>query len=87
MTVRVVDADGHVVTTWQGDVALSVTGAACVHTLRPDGCVPVAGGCARAYLTAGCAGFTVRAEAAGLQSATLEVGAAASADDAGEVAP
>jgi len=87
VTVRVVDADGHVVTTWQGDVALSVTGAACVHTLRPDGCVPVAGGCARAYLTAGCAGFTVRAEAAGLQSATLEVGAAASADDAGEVAP
>ena len=75
VTVRVVDADGFAVSSWEGMVHVTLAGAGRLHALREDGSVVVARGVGRTYFTPADGGGPVRISAAaeGLQTGVLDV--------------
>ena len=73
--VCAVDAAGHTDVTWNGEAALTVEGAACLHTYKPGQIIALRAGLGRGYLSRPTASSPVvlRASAAALAPGALRL--------------
>lgn len=75
MAIRIFDQDGILVADWNGNVAVTVDGAAVLRSYSDEGFVPVSGGLGRVFITAkgeACVA-TVKASCQGLVSTEVEI--------------